>query len=91
MENVSVTITKNDVANFFEKDYDASQDLRFENVAKLSIGGRLIWVEYFEGENRRYRAYGRYEFNNVIVQTETDFSVFPVSDSNFKELHTLFE
>jgi len=91
MKNASVTITKNDISNFLEPGYDDTQDLRFENVTNLSVGGKLIWIEYLEDDELRYRAYGRYEFANVIVQTDDEFSVFPVGCKDFKELRVLFE
>ena len=86
-----VIISKNSMDDFFTPNYAGNDDIRITNVSKVSIGGRLIWVEFTEDEQPRYRAYGRYEFANVVVQTDDNFAVYPVGDKNFKHFDYLSE
>lgn len=87
----NVIISKNAVDNFFNPNvpYDQAADIRIDNVTKVAVGGRLIWVEYSEDDQERYRAFGRDEFVNVIVQTDAEFAVFPVGNRAFKNFEYL--
>ena len=45
-----------------ETTFEPIGDVKIENVLKLSVGQRLVYVEYAEGDYIRIRAYGRDEF-----------------------------
>lgn len=92
---VNLYITKKDIvedgAVRLPENYD-EKDVLLENITKVAIGYRLIWVEYTEDGEPRVRAYGRKEFKNVIIYDADNqqISLLPLYGTNFHRLDATF-
>lgn len=81
MRNVTVFVMKNETAEF-----------TIPFVTKLSVGHKLIYIEYQEDGQRRIRAFGRAEFDAVQVDDETgEVVAFPLKDENFEKISSRFD
>lgn len=87
----TVIITNNDLIEL--ESNKTEQDIMFKNVTKISVGYKVIYLEYFEDGMTKIRAFGRKEFKNVVVYDERtkDAAQFPLAGVNFKRFDARFE
>lgn len=80
MKNVTVYIMKNEMTQF-----------TIPFVTKLSVGRKLIYVEYQEDGQTRIRAFGRAEFDAVSIDGDDGEEVtFPLQGNNFRRISSRF-
>ena len=85
---LNIHITNAEVGNngqvVFPENYE-NTDIILDNVSKVCVGYRVIYVEYEDAGEFHIRAYGRKEFKNIILfDTETqDIVVEPLRGDLF--------
>ena len=82
--NAMIYITKNQINEAPDEMFSSPEvkdGIRFENVTKISIGARLIYLEYNEDDQLRIRAFGRDEFRTVVIKdTEDAHTILSLAD-----------
>lgn len=64
------------------KDNSATADIILSNASQISIGRRLVYVEFVEDGNLRIRAYGRDEFAKVKIENlNGETAVIPLTNA----------
>ena len=80
MKNVTAFILKNDETIF-----------TISVVTKLSVGFKLIYIEYQEDGQRRIRAFGRDEFDAISIDGDNGETItFPLIGNNFRKISSRF-
>ena len=70
----------------------ANAHITHNDVIKLAVGYRVIYLEYIEDNEIRIRAYGRREFNTLtITNPANETSVVVLRGEEFKRIDAEFE
>ena len=81
MKRTDVTVTIN----------NERANIQHDNVTKLAVGYRVIYIEYLENDELRIRAYGRHEFDTVtVLSAQNGISTFVLRGEEFKRIDATF-